>query len=49
LLGGATEIDAITGVAAINVQTTGKPREIGVTAAAPKLGPGSVRIGAPAK
>jgi len=49
LLGGATEIDAITGVAAINVQTTGKPGEIGATAAAPKLGPGSVRIGAPAK
>jgi beta-galactosidase len=49
LLGGTTEIDAITGVAAINVQTTGKPGEITVTATAPKLEPGSVSIGAPAK
>lgn len=49
LLGGATEIDAITGVVAINVQTTGRPGEIVVTAAAPKLEPGSVHIRVPAK
>jgi len=49
LLGGATEIDAITGVVAINVQTTGSPGEIVVTATAPKLEPGSVRIRVPAK
>jgi hypothetical protein len=49
LLGGATEIDAISGIAAINVQTTGKPGEIAVTATAPKLEPGSVRIQATAK
>jgi beta-galactosidase len=49
LLGGAMEIDAITGVVAINVQTTGRPGEIVVTAAAPKLEPGSVHIRVPAK
>jgi len=49
LLGGATEIDAITGVVAINVQTTGSPGEIVVAAAAPKLEPGSVHIRVPAK
>jgi hypothetical protein len=49
LLGGATEIDAITGVVAINVQTTGSPGEIVVTAAASKLEPGSVHIRVPAK
>jgi beta-galactosidase len=49
LLGGTTEIDAITGVAAINVQTTGGAGEIVVSAAAPKLEPGSARILVPAK
>ena len=49
LLGGSTEIDAITGVAAINVQTTGGAGEIVVSAAAPKLEPGSARILVPAK
>jgi beta-galactosidase len=44
LLGGATEIDAITGVAAINVQNTGEPGEIVVKAASPGLAAGSVRI-----
>jgi len=49
LLGGATEIDAISGVVAINVQTTGIPGEILVTAAAPSLDPGSVRLQVPTK
>ena len=49
LLGGTTEIDAITGVVAINVQTTGSPGEIVVTASAPKLEPDSVHIRVPAK
>jgi len=44
LLGGTTEIDAISGVAAINVQTVGQPGEVVVTAAADGLEPGSVRI-----
>jgi beta-galactosidase len=44
LLGGATEIDAISGVAAINVQTAGQPGELVVTASAEGLEPGSVRI-----
>jgi hypothetical protein len=49
LLRGATEIDSITGVVAIVVQATGRPGEIVVTAAAPKLEPGSVHIRIPAK
>jgi len=49
LLGGATEIDAITGVVAINVQTTGRAGEIVVTATAPKLEAGSVHISVPGK
>lgn len=44
LLGGATQIDAIAGVAAINVQSTGAPGSIVVTATAPGLGAGSARI-----
>jgi beta-galactosidase len=44
LLGGATHIDAISGVAAINVQTTGQAGEIVVTATSPGLEPGSARI-----
>lgn len=44
LLGGTTEIDAISGVAAINVQTAGQQGEIVVTAAAEGLPSGSVRI-----
>ncbi len=44
LLGGATHIDAISGVAAINVQATGQPGEILVTATSPGLEPGSARI-----
>ena len=44
LLGGTTVIDAITGRAAINVQSTRKPGEIVVTAAAAGLETGSVRI-----
>jgi beta-galactosidase len=44
LLGGTTEIDAISGVAAINVQSTGAPGIIVVTATAPGVGAGSVRI-----
>ncbi len=44
LFGGTTEIDAISGVAAINVQTTGQPGTIVVTATAEALAPGSVRI-----
>ena len=44
LLGGATEIDAISGVSAINVQTSGQPGEVIVTATAEGLEPGSVRI-----
>ena len=44
LLGGATVIDAISGVAAINVQTSGQPGELVVTATAEGLEPGSVQI-----
>ena len=44
LLGGTTVIDAITGRAAINVQSTRQPGEIVVTAAAAGLETGSVRI-----
>jgi beta-galactosidase len=44
LLGGTTEIDAISGVAAINVQTAGQLGEIAVTATSDGLTSGSVRI-----
>lgn len=44
LLGGATEIDAISGVAAINLQHAGGAGEIVVEAASPGLETGSVRI-----
>ena len=44
LLGGTKYIDAISGVAAINVQTTGQPGEIVVTATSAGLEPGSARI-----
>jgi beta-galactosidase len=44
LLGGTTTIDVITGRAAINVQSTGQPGEIGVEATSAGLGTGTVRI-----
>jgi beta-galactosidase len=44
LLGGATEIDAITGIAAINVQNTGQPGEIVVKAESPGLAASLLRI-----
>jgi beta-galactosidase len=44
LLGGATHIDAISGVAAINVQSTGQRGEIVLTGSSPGLEPGLVRI-----
>ncbi len=44
LLGGTTEIDAISGVAAINVQSAHQSGEIVVTATSPGLEPGSVRL-----
>jgi beta-galactosidase len=44
LLGGAATIDAITGLAAINVQSTGEPGEIIVQAASAGLDTGSVRV-----
>lgn len=44
LLGGTAEIDAISGVAAINVQSTGPAGEIRVTATAEGLAPGAVRL-----
>ena len=44
LLGGTTEIDAIAGVAAINVQSTDRAGTIVVTAAAPGIASDSVRI-----
>jgi beta-galactosidase len=44
LLGGTTHIDAVSGVAAINVQTIGQPGEIVVTANSPGLDPGFARI-----
>jgi hypothetical protein len=42
LLGGTTQIDAISGVAAINVQS--QAGEVIVEASSPELGTGSVRI-----
>ena len=44
LLGGTTHVDAISGMAAMNVQTTGQAGEIVVTATSPGLEPGSARI-----
>ena len=44
LQGGATHIDAISGVAAINVQSTGQQGEIVVTGSSPGLEPGRARI-----
>ena len=46
LLGGATEIDAITGIAAINLQSTGKVGEIAVRATSPGLSPASLLMSA---
>jgi Glycoside hydrolase family 2 C-terminal domain 5 len=44
LLGGTTQIDAISGVAAINVQSTGLAGEVIVETSSPELGTGSVRL-----
>jgi beta-galactosidase len=44
LLGGTTEIDAINGIVAINVQSTGRTGEIQVSAVSPGLSSGSVQI-----
>lgn len=44
LLGGATHIDAITGVAAINLQSTGQAGEIVVNATSPGLAPATLRL-----
>jgi beta-galactosidase len=44
LLGGTREIDAISGMAAINLQSTGHPGEIVVTATSPGLSSGSWHI-----
>ena len=44
LLGGTTQVDAISGIAAINVQSTGETGEIVVEATSPGLTTGSVRI-----
>ena len=49
LLGGTTKIDAITGIAAINVQSTGQPGEIVIEAKSFGLETGSVRIRATRK
>jgi beta-galactosidase len=49
LLGGTTTVDAITGLAAINVQSTGQPGEIVVEAKSVGLETGSVRIRASRK
>ena len=46
LLGGAKEIDAISGTAAINVQSTGKAGEIVVRAITPGLDSATLRIAA---
>jgi beta-galactosidase len=46
LLGGATQVDAISGVAAINVQNTGATGEIMLEATSPGLGPGTARLAA---
>lgn len=47
LLGGSTEVDAITGIAAINVQSTGQTGEVVIQATSPGLESGSLRV--PAK
>lgn len=44
LLGAGTEVDAISGIAAVNVQSAGEPGEIVVTASSPGLASGSARI-----
>jgi len=44
LLGGTSQIDAISGVAAINVQSTSQAGEVIVEASSPELGTGSVRL-----
>ena len=44
LLGGATEIDAITGIAAINLQNTGAESEIVVKATSPGLVSATLRV-----
>lgn len=46
LLGGTTEIDAITGIAAINVQSTGEKGEILIDATSSGLQPASLRVSA---
>ena len=43
LLGGTTTIDAITGLAAINVQSTGQPGRVIVKASSASLDSGSER------
>ena len=47
LLGGTTEIDAISGAVAINLQSTGEAGKIAVRATAPDLAPASILL--PAK
>lgn len=44
ILGGTADIDAISGVAAINVQSSGKSGMISITATSPGFEAGSVRI-----
>jgi hypothetical protein len=44
LLGGATQIDAISGIAAINVQSTAQAGEIIVEAKSPGLEAGAARL-----
>jgi beta-galactosidase len=44
LLGGTTTVDAITGLAAINVQSTGQSGRVTVKASSTKLEPGSVEL-----
>ena len=44
LLGGTTEIDAISGIAAINLQSTGERGPVLVRAEAPGLKAGSLEL-----
>jgi beta-galactosidase len=44
LLGGATEIDAITGIAAINLHSTGEAGEVAVSATSPGLTSASILL-----
>jgi beta-galactosidase len=44
LLGGTTEIDAITGIAAINLQSTGESGEVVIKATSPGLQSASLRV-----